>query len=428
MSQMTLLEGVLPSWVESDPLRSRAVDALGLQAVADEFADKLLPGLSVLTDRARYFSFLCWAREITGASHNETAIHRCEVRLLLTEAALSKENENHKKDCKYVGSRNVSSWTKTNLARVPSDLRTAYETPVWRAYRAPMRELGLLCAGRDYALSDLGRKAASLFRNAVHPGGSRTIPLPERACLSKISAREKDFIRHLLGLDKRGPISDRETDDSTIRRARFAREVREIYRRAEQSLTPENVLCEYEDLKRELSEPQYTLRLAAVWEYLSLGLNALFIGWVRAIKEGERKASAFERLLKTTRADRDNSLQRLSLPLDDEALISYGRAWLKRALELHKSLKDYVKWPDEYPFSLGRHLFHAKQYGDLALQELFEQHQQAKGDDAWIESNSNGGYQIAGEFEDGWKLPPAVGPHSYRFSAFSRIARDIGGL
>jgi hypothetical protein len=426
---MALLEGVLPSWVESDPLRSRAVDALGLQAVADGFADKLLPGLSVLTDRARYFSFLCWAREITGASHNETAIHRCEVTLLLTEAALSKKNKNHQKDCKFVGSRNVSSWTTTNLARVPSDLRTAYETPVWRAYRAPMRELGLLCAGRDYSLSEPdGQKAASLFRNAVHPDGSKTWPLPERACLSKISKGEKDFIRNLLGLDKRGPISDRETDDSTIRRARFAREVRKIYWRAEQNLTPENVLCEYEDRKRKLSEPQNTLRLAAVWEYLSLGLNTLFIGWVRAIKDSRQRASTYENLLRTTRANRDNSIQRLPLPLDDEALISYGRAWLKRALELHNSLKDFVKWPDEHPFLLGCHLFNVKKYGDLALQELFEQHQQAKGDDAWIESNSDGGYQIAPEFEHGWKLPPNVGPHSYRFSAFSGIARDIGGL
>jgi hypothetical protein len=422
---MALLEGALPSWVESDPLRSRAVDALGLQAVADEFADRLLPGLSVLTDRARYFSFLCWAREITGVSHNETALHRCEVTLLLTEAALSKKHNTHKNECKYVGSQNISSWT--SLERVPSDLRTAYKTPVWRAYRASMRELGLLYAGRDYALSDdLGRKAASLFRNAVHPSESKTRPLPERACLSKISKEEQFFIRHLLGLDKKGPISDEETEDSTIRRVRFAREVRKIYRRA--GLTPENVLCEYEDLKGKLSEPKNTLRLAAVWEYLSLGLNTLFIGWVRAIKEGERKASAFARLLGTTRANRSNSLRRLPLPLDDEALISYGRAWLKRALELHSSLKDYGKWPDEHPFSLGSRLLHANKNSDLALQELFQQHQQAKGIESWIDTKSNGGYRIAPEFEEGWKLPPNVGLHSYRFSAFSSIADDIGGL
>ena len=424
---MALLEGVLPSWVESDPLRSRAVDALGLQAVADEFADKLLPGLSVLTDRARYFSFLCWAREITGASHNETAIHRCEVTLLLTEAALSKKHKTHQNDCKFVGSQNVSSWT--SLEQVPSDLRTAYKTPVWRAYRASMRELGLLYAGRDYALSDdLGRKAAALFSNAVHPSGSKTRPLPERACLSRISKKEKVFIRQLLGLDKRGPISDEETEDSTIRRVRFAREVREIYRRAEHGLTPENVLCEYEGQRGKLSEPKNTLRLAAVWEYLSLGLNTLFIGWVRAIKEGERKATTFERLLGTTRANRSNSLPRLSLPLDDEALISYGRAWLKRALELHSSLKDCGKWPDEHLFTLGRRLLHANENRDLALQELFQQHQQAKGNDAWIDTKSNGGYRIAPEFEEGWKLPPNVGLHSYRFSAFSSIADDIGGL
>ena len=53
-----MLSGILPAWVEPDPLRARATDALALQAVADRLADRLLPGLSVLTTRARYFTFL----------------------------------------------------------------------------------------------------------------------------------------------------------------------------------------------------------------------------------------------------------------------------------------------------------------------------------------------------------------------------------
>jgi hypothetical protein len=66
-----MLTGLLPSWVEPDPLRARATDALGLQATADTLADRLLPGLSVLTVRARYFTFLAWAREVDGRDYQE---------------------------------------------------------------------------------------------------------------------------------------------------------------------------------------------------------------------------------------------------------------------------------------------------------------------------------------------------------------------
>lgn len=83
------LHGVLPTWVEPNPLRSRATDALGLQAVADQLADRLLPGLSVATTRARYFTFLAWARDMDGRDYRERNIHRYEVRLALMEASLS---------------------------------------------------------------------------------------------------------------------------------------------------------------------------------------------------------------------------------------------------------------------------------------------------------------------------------------------------
>ncbi len=78
---LSVLHRILPSWVESDPLRSRATDALGLQAVADRLADRLLPGLSVLTTRARYFTFLAWARDVCGGEYQERKIHRYPNRL-----------------------------------------------------------------------------------------------------------------------------------------------------------------------------------------------------------------------------------------------------------------------------------------------------------------------------------------------------------
>lgn len=65
------LHRLLPSWVESDPLRGRAIGALGLQSTADRIADVLLPGLSVLTSRARYYALLAWARRACGKHADE---------------------------------------------------------------------------------------------------------------------------------------------------------------------------------------------------------------------------------------------------------------------------------------------------------------------------------------------------------------------
>jgi hypothetical protein len=136
-----VFSGVLPAWVEPDPLRARATDALALQAVADRLADRLLPGLSVLTTRARYFTFLAWARDESGREHDERRIHRYEVALVFAEALLSDKDGEHAKSCQFVGSRNIRSYPRD---RIPSDPRHVYKVPAWRAYRASMVALGLI--------------------------------------------------------------------------------------------------------------------------------------------------------------------------------------------------------------------------------------------------------------------------------------------
>src|SRR4051812_43086004 len=110
MSDGTSLQHLVPSWVEPDPLKGRAVDALGLQATADQIAEQLLPGLSVLTNRARYFSLLAWARQACGRLHDEHRIHRLEVALAVREAMLhigSADGADAER-CRFVGSRNLA--------------------------------------------------------------------------------------------------------------------------------------------------------------------------------------------------------------------------------------------------------------------------------------------------------------------------------
>ena len=162
-----MLQGVLPAWVEPDPLKSRAVDALGLQVTADRLADRLLPGLSVLTTRARYFTFMCWARQRVGKRLNESEIHRHEVALAITESCLSEADSQHHQDCSFVGKRNIEAYRADYQNRVPRDPRSVYRVPAWRAYRASMAAIGLLNETADYSLTSHGAQAAEFFQRAV---------------------------------------------------------------------------------------------------------------------------------------------------------------------------------------------------------------------------------------------------------------------
>src|SRR5262249_4419929 len=153
------------TWVEPDPLKSRAVDPLGLQIVGDRLADQMIPGLSILTTRARYFTFLCWARRNTSI---EREIHQFEAALAITEDSLSKKDpDGH--ECGFVGKRNIKTFltvhSETDALR--TDPRRIYKIPVWRAYRASMVDLKLLDNSRDYPLTDQGADAARAFQKAI---------------------------------------------------------------------------------------------------------------------------------------------------------------------------------------------------------------------------------------------------------------------
>jgi len=51
----------LPKWLVTDVLLPSSRDPLGLQADAERLANRLLPGLTVFTNRIGYFFFLSWA-------------------------------------------------------------------------------------------------------------------------------------------------------------------------------------------------------------------------------------------------------------------------------------------------------------------------------------------------------------------------------
>lgn len=405
---------ILPSWVESDPLRGRAVDALRLQATADLIADILLPGLSVLTTRARYFSLLAWARRACGGQADERRIHRLEVALAVREAQVHAKAPADTGRCRYVGSRNLSG---RNLAAPPKDPKEAFRSPVWRDYRASMRSLELLDDG--HALADDGVKLAKTFaaRCGRLDTSGRSM-LPASACLSKIGAAECRLIANRLGIWTKGRMA---TDDLSPRARRGALE-RELRNRLGDSWSLRSVLTAYERLRDR--NPSYTrtaLREAAVWERLSVGLHAVFLLWLSP----QHSAGRVKGMLAAARRKRPaSSLPFGSIPIDENAAVVAIQS-VRRALAQRAKLEPRGQLPrcDASAFELGELLVGGGKLDDV-FARLAERHVAAKGDDAWIQS-VGGKPELARDADDKWKLPNAATLHGYRLNAFASIRDDL---
>lgn len=435
-----MLDKILPNWVEPDPLRSRAVDALGLQAVADRLADRLLPGLSVLTTRARYFTFLCWARQKTGSDLNERAIHRFEVALAITEHelhGLAENPDDGDNSCSFVGSRNIKglydSLKDSNLSRL--DPRSVYTTPAWRQYRPALVNLGLIEDNSRFSLSRAGEEAAKAFWKKVRYKGPAIRRLPRSACLSEIyaSKEERRILKNCLGLSVRRIPEDAQNPQYT--RARFAR--LPIVRRLvnDRGLYPERVLPQFESERcARAHEPVSILHAAAIWEYLSLGLNMIFTAWVRAIAIKQHRS--YLQLVTEAMKAKSASPSLETEVLDDskwESIVRRGRTCLRYACHLAERLLPARRaLLEDDAFHLARIMLQAsrRNLAEEALSQLLQRHFKAKGGEAWVlcPRDDLGRATINQETKRSWRLPNRVRLHPYRMEAFCQIVLDLGGL
>ena len=409
----------MPSWVEADPLRGRAVDALGLQGTADRIADDILPDLSVLTNRARYFAMLAWARKLCGNSANEDRIHSLEVALAIREWLIHGKatDEGDQERCRYVGSRNLAG---LQLTSPPKNPRDAYRVPVWRAYRASMRGLGLL--DRDDALTDEGSALARRFVASCRPkDASGRTPLPEGACLSALRLREASIIENVLGLRRKGKLA---SDDITrpARRAALEREVRQrgLF---DDGLAVSTVLAAYESNRaRTPSRTVAALREAAIWERLSVGLHTIFLLWLHNI---ERPTNA-KRLIKAARRTRSKgwvAYEDIHVGSDDVAARAIQS--IRQALMLRGRLaEDALCHSDPAAFDLGEAVVSGSTSVDDVLAQLASRHAQAKGDDAWMRDGRRG-KELARDPDDKWQLPTRATLHGYRLGAFGSLLVDL---
>jgi len=422
-----LLPGGVPFWVESDPFKSRAVDALGFGNESDDLANRLLPGISVLTTRARYFTFLCWARQQIGKRHDEDAIHRIEIDLVRAEAALGAD---HFHTCSYIGSEAREKLLADNGTIEP---RSVYKSPVWRAYRASMRGLGLAGDSPNYVLTPLGTTAGRYFMVSAARRYARKRVLSKKACLSCISDDERTLLRSLLGLSHKGVLDDSDGNSVTalMRRARTLRVLKPIYKR-DGYLAGTNVLPLYAILRRPgLREPLQSLRASSIWAHLTLGVNAAFMFWARAVES--RIEWRFEKRLASALGKRYQGVPVLDgMTTEDPCNDGYlERAvhLVRWALTLRDGLKDLgapLMDSDGYEFArIFEKTKRPRQAASAAIEALFERHITMKGPDAWLEEKS-GRYAFVREGDRTRKLPERVLPASFRMGAMASIASDLG--
>lgn len=227
-------------------------------AEADRIANLLLPQLSVLTRRARYFSFFCWAvRESDG---DFAKLHRLEATLAVEEAKRHADGDNEETCPGVVGRSRAKRYLETHQGKSPARPERLSKNTAFALYRPTLRSLGLLSHVRRPTLTEEGGRLASLFARAR---GRR------HCCLSEMSSGEKSVIKRLLGLDGRqgdnlaeSPARRRDTKNEVGAKLRFGNST--------------SVLDHFGRLQVHRSEVSRQLHRAYVWELLSCGLMLAF--------------------------------------------------------------------------------------------------------------------------------------------------------
>ena len=399
-------------WVERDPLES--VDALGMQVVVDDLADRFLPGLSVLTRRAGYFSFLCWARDRANGRHLTREIHRWEVALSAAEGCAHTGNEITQEEedddgrstrCSFLGRRYMMRPDKVprNVPRNPDDV---YVTPAWLQYRASMVTMGLLDPSAGWALAETGQRLAQRYARRV-PRVRIDRPLPPTSLLCRIPRRERRALADLLiGHDTSQARTRAELKRSCGRRLLLG--VGELLESAYQ---------------RPRGEIGGALAAASVWETLSQGLHGLFLGWLASQRRGELRV--FERALRRPTTRRPSLVDAWPDVVSETTAMALG--FLRRALARRSRLPSAARALLET--SMAEPLWNLAENAlarrETALDALGQRHVEVKGDSAWVSFDGRAWRRPAG---DRRAIPERPSFHTYRLVAFRSLLRDLGRL
>lgn len=294
---MQATQNLLPHWVTPPPIGERIVDALGLSTILDACADNILPGISVLTRRARYWSFFCWARTKTEENITED-IHRLEVLLAKGEHIIH-SGDKTKTECSWLGKDKIVAVLEAGP--IPLDPRKVTRNPGWLAYRPALVDAKLVEHKHPYHLTKDGKRLAQLYKGAACPPKQRDGKWLHKACLSMVSGDEKNALRGIIGFSKRGSWSC-QNEDAWAKRSKT---IQALEQRWAGTGDAGAVLIYWRDRRRGLHDHSRLLAESGGWASLAFGMTALLAAWI----EGNDRSGRVElvKAIKSTRSLRVDS-------------------------------------------------------------------------------------------------------------------------
>lgn len=364
----------LPSWVAPSIIEQGSIDPLGYLSRREWIAERLLPGVTVATLRARYLSFLCWAIDKTG--NNSSEIDKWEIALSIGEHLRhSNDNEN----CRYLGVNILKGKNLKPGDSIPKHLNVQ---------TARMLYSGLLAScelvNQDGKLTESGEQLSEVF------GSFMTKSLPAKVwkcadlpCLSGAKNKEIKLLRKAL-LDEN--IRDAKIRSLTLK------EIGKVKMRQRQRDGIAPLLKSYLVKAKVVNaddSPATLLQKAALLELEALPLTHLFLKTYK--EEGALKGSIPSKGKVNLYIIRDDNNRNL----------------------LH---------------DIGAHLRKANTLGvkltplhfEGLKKEVLNRHRIAKADNPWV--------------DDEWRVlrrglaPEQPSIHSYRLQAFASLLSDIGEI
>jgi hypothetical protein len=184
-----------PRWVEAPPSEPGSIDPLGYRAQADRIAEGMLPGLTIATTRARYLSFLCWAKQ--ECDGRETEIDRWEVAMAVGEWRRHKANHTHS----YLGSQTLDRLQLASGDAVPRRLNQQTARVI---YAGLLPSCGL--EDDNGKLTERGLRLAAEYGKAVPVSSCPRIVwrCDQMPCLGKIRSREREYLEYALSSREHG--------------------------------------------------------------------------------------------------------------------------------------------------------------------------------------------------------------------------------
>ncbi len=177
----------LPKWHEPDTLFEDAGsrDPLGFQRRAAVIAEELLPNITVLTRRARYYSYICWVIDQIWKKHEPMRLSGVDLSdndyneiLARFERfhALAEALYHHQKGdntCSWVGKRGATAFIRKYPRSLRLDIPLSKDeggNGIVADYRQSLEKIGLFSSEENnvqYPLTDVGKKLADTYHAAV---------------------------------------------------------------------------------------------------------------------------------------------------------------------------------------------------------------------------------------------------------------------